>query len=96
MPNCIRFYPKSAPTEAITLIQLDENICVHLGVEVHPVRYVEGWFDDIAFYGALGKSYEEIRKILIEDYCGHENCATLLKILDYLEANYTMDSYYER
>ena len=42
------------------LNQVDEAICKHFGVEVHPTLYYHDWFDVIGFRLALGKTWDEI------------------------------------
>jgi hypothetical protein len=68
---------------------VDEAICKHLGVEVDPIKYVEGWFNGIGLALACGKDWDWIR----EEY---KDYPTDLAIIDYLEANYTPNAWGER
>ena len=52
--------------EPVVLNRLDETLCTFLGVDVHPTRYVEDWFDVIGFRLAMGDSFEEILEYLEE------------------------------
>ena len=90
MPNCFCLYPKGT-TEATTLVSVDEAICKHMG-----------WFDCIGFRVACGKSFSDIRA----EFTGYVNendrdaeyreyYLDMLKILDFLEANYTTDCWAE-
>jgi hypothetical protein len=60
MPNCFRLYPKSPEAMALhgnpnaaILQKVDEHICTHFGVEVHPKYWCGDWYHVIGFLIAL-------------------------------------------
>ena len=87
MPNCLTLTSK-ATNEPTSFVQIDEEICAHLGVPVHPTKYVHGWYDTIGLCLAMGKTFDEQRRIFAE-------CPELLKIIDYLDEHYIPDSWAE-
>ena len=66
--------------------KIDEDMCHFFQVDVHPTKWYRGWMDSIGFSLAVGKSFAETMEIWPE----HRD------ILEYLELNYTNDSYYTR
>ena len=88
MPNCFTLTLKGQDKAAL-LTDVDEAICKHLGVEVHPTKYVYSWFDSIGFALAHGKDWEWIKE-RYKDYPED------LAIADFLEANYTVNAWAER
>src|SRR5689334_4899735 len=58
MPNCFSL-TKIGETEPMKLTQIDELICGHLGVKVHPTQWVYGWYDIIGFGLAMGKTFDD-------------------------------------
>lgn len=106
MPNCFRLYPKGS-ADAAPLARIDEAICERFGWAVHPVRYVEGWFDTIgwgiAVRGHRLGSPELRAHVLNYGTDGDGNIdpkyqdwtAKLILILDYLDAHYTSDAWVE-
>lgn len=85
MPNYFTLTLKGQTTPS-PMTYVDEALCKHLGVEVHPVRYVEGWFNTIGLSLACGKDWDWLRN-QYKDYPKD------LDIIDYLEANYTLDAW---
>ena len=92
MPNCFQL-TRVGETEPTVLTALDEEICRHLGVEVHPRFWVEGWYDTIGFQIAMGSRLgsEELRE-RVRDYPVR---GRLPEILEYLERNFTSDAWAE-
>ena len=102
MPACFQLFRKTAPEDgAVKLSQIDDEICAHFGVTPHPVNYHAWWYDIIGFRLAMGKDWNNIREDLRErqdqanepDLKEHYN--HLLDITDWLEANFTADSWYQ-
>jgi len=89
MPNCFTLTRKSDPAAGpVKLTLIDEELCAHLGVEVHPSNWCFGWYDIVGFALAMGKSFAEIREFC-EDY------EDLHPIIDYLDANFTTNAWAE-
>ena len=103
MPNCVQFFRKSDNSrEAIVLNRLDEEICAHMGLPVHPTEWCCGW-SNIQLEAAMGKTLEQIcehYKAELKEY-KKENLSTvwlenMVKISQYLSENFTTDSWAER
>ena len=68
MPNCFQLARKSdIMAGAVPLAKIDGEICQHLGREVHPKLYVNGWFDYIGFRLSCGKSFADIAAEIAAD-----------------------------
>lgn len=91
MPACFNLTRKGEKEPAV-LQAVDEELCAHLGVEVHPKWWVEGWYDFIGFLVATGSPLggEELRKKVEE-----LNDPAMTKILAYLEEHFTSDNWTE-
>ncbi len=87
MPNCFQLTHKG-DTEPMSLNKIDEMICNHLNVPVDEVKYVHGWFDSIGFSLACGRNWEQVRE-------NFSDCPELMPIIDFLEENFTSDSWAE-
>lgn len=101
MPNYFQLV-KKGEKEPTALNAIDEELCAHLGVGVHPKKWVRGWYNAIGFALALGKSWEQMREIFLppipagnvmndEEKADREEMA---KIIDYLEEHYTSSAWY--
>lgn len=87
MASYIRFFPNGSD-KAISLNELDEQICEAVGDEVHPKRWCRGWFDYIGWLLSCGRSYDYVRKQIEAD-----EATSLIPVLDFLEANFRPDSW---
>jgi len=89
MPNCFTLTRKSDTAAGpVKLTLIDEELCAHLGVEVDNTHWVHGWYNSIGFSLAMGKSFDECREIF-------KKYIELQIIIDYLDANFTTDSWAE-
>ena len=105
MPNCFQLTRKSEPEKGpVKLTQIDQEIADHLGVPCNPTIWCYYWYDIIGFKLALGKKHDEIKADLLEvrktlvdagDTEGVEFQDQLVRINDFLEANFTSDSWVE-
>lgn len=99
MPNCFQLTRLSEMEKgAVSLNQIDRELCELLGVEVHPVRYVGGWFDCIGFLLACGKTWAQIWDDLGEraDESGfYDHYADMAKMCHYLQNNFTANAWVE-
>jgi hypothetical protein len=103
MPACFQLFPKNDPTKAAALSQVDDAMCAHFQVEPDPVRYYHWWFDSIGYRLATGKTFDEIRKEYVsyreEDRLAQRDesvHARLIEIVDWLDENYSPNSFYSR
>ncbi len=86
MPNCFSL-TRNGETAPATLTEVDEALCAHLGVPVHPVQWVRGWYDLEGFALAMGRDWDWMRANFDPDRA---------PIVDFLAANYTPDCWSER
>lgn len=93
MPACFQLIPKGT-TEPEPLAKIDEKICAHLGVEVHPVHYAEGWYDTIGFQLAIGIELdsEKMRERVQRDT---DIFPRLPEVLEFLVVNYQSKAWRE-
>jgi hypothetical protein len=104
MPNFFRLTRKSAPEAGpVVLNTVDEEIAALVGEPVDNRRYCCGWFDLIGGRLAGGMSWGEIRAAhlsLKTQYPDDADLAAfqdmLVKITDWLEANFDVESGYTR
>jgi hypothetical protein len=91
MPNFLALTDKTTGTshQGRGLIEVDEKLCAHLGVEVHPVDFYHGWVDWMALY--LHNDWASVRKAYEDET--PERAAIRKPVLDFLEANYDLNSY---
>lgn len=92
MPACFQLTRKGE-TGPTALQAVDEELCRHLGVEVHPKWWVDGWYDSIGFAIATGTALgsQELR----DRVAGYPDQGRLPEILAYLEEHFTSDSWTE-
>lgn len=103
MPACFQLYKKGS-TEPEALQRVDEAICLHFNVPVHPKYWVGGWYNVIGFLIATGKGElgsQELRVAVTDWYDSYpddirnEVRKDALEVLAYLEANYTSNNWTE-
>lgn len=96
MPNCFTLTRKGEAKPA-SLNAIDEELCQHLGVPVHPKQYVAGWYMSIGFSLACGKDWDYIESTL-QQYAdeGDEADKQALACCKYLRENFTADAWCER
>jgi len=94
MPNCFQLRSKAEPTKLIRFIDLDEDLCNHFGVPVHPDEYYLGWYDFVGLRLAMGKTFDDMRQYLsTSDHT--EWSMKMLAIVDYIDDHCTSDAWYE-
>jgi hypothetical protein len=67
MPNCIQLFPLGQ-TEPATFARIDELMCADFGVECHPTRWFNYWYDVIGLKLAMGRTWDQIKEQLLTDY----------------------------
>jgi hypothetical protein len=87
MPNCFSLTSKRTG-QVVPLEEVDKELCAMLGVEVHPKRWVEYWYDIIGFQLACGKTWEEL-------HANAEDDEAEKKIVTYLEENFIAKAWFE-
>jgi hypothetical protein len=100
MPNCFTLARKEDPKTPVRFIDIDEELCKMLDVPVDEHKYVMGWYDNIGFALACGRSLEWCR----EQYKAKADAAKgtdqywndCVRITDYLIEHYTSDGWYQR
>jgi hypothetical protein len=83
----------------VNLVAIDEDICRHFGVEIHPTKWYCDWHQAIGFRLAIGKTFDEI--IAEFDQSAGPNdedtfYARLAQIARYLKCAYTNNAWYGR
>lgn len=96
MAAYVRFIRHAAPEAgAVDLNTIDEELCRLLEVEPHPVKYVRGWYDAIAFWLAVGKSWEQIEE-LHKGWCAGSSdpyYAELSRIREHLKEHFLVENW---
>ena len=87
MPNCFQLINRETG-KADAFQDIDEAICWDLGWPVDEERYAHGWYDSIGLGLARGRTFEELRDYFVD-------AEELLQIIDWLDARYTPDAWYE-
>lgn len=85
MPACFQLFPKGSTTPA-RFSDIDDAMCAHFGVNPDPDRYYRQWYDTEGFRLAIGHSLASQR----------EESPERADIIDWLDANYSPESWYER
>jgi hypothetical protein len=85
MPNCFQLTFKGE-TEPMKLVDVDKMLCQHFNVPVDPREWYENWYNSIGLSLAMGVTWENIEKAFPERK----------EIIDYLKANFNVDSWAER
>ena len=90
MPNYYNLTKKGQTTPS-NANQIDEEICLFLGVQPHPKYYRKGWNDFIGQPLAYGMSFDKI----ISDFEKQNDpfFEELIKIAKFLQENYTPDAW---
>jgi hypothetical protein len=100
MPNCFDLTRKGFNSPA-TLESVDRALCQYFELEYSERRYVYGWFDDIGFALACGKTFAEIidrnqgylEKEPNGPYSEHERM--MVRFAAYLNEHYIANSWAE-
>jgi hypothetical protein len=89
MPACFQLYRKTDTAAGpVKFSTIDDELCAHLGVPVHPTNYHCGWYSSIGLGLAMGNSWDRLREIFSDD--SHQ-----LAIINWMDANFTPNSWYE-
>lgn len=91
MPNCFQlFEKKDGVVEELpaTLASVDDAIRKEMGAPMDSHNWFHGWCDLVGFMFACGKRGNEIKEVFHDDQ-------TLIAIVDFIERNYEVKSWYE-
>jgi hypothetical protein len=65
--------------EAKRFLDVDEEICNHMGIKADDIKWAHQWYDIIGLFLSCGKNWDEIR-IAVD--------GELKEIVDFMEDNY--------
>lgn len=103
MPNCFSLTRKSDPEAgSVSLVKIDEEMCVRFLAPVDPVKWHCYWYDIIGFALACGKSFEDQRarsaerlaQLPSDDQYGRECEQHITDMINWLDANFISDAWY--
>ena len=101
MPNCFTLTRRSnLEAGPVPLNTIDAEMCQFFNEPVDPKRWYQNWYNTIGFDLAMGNSFEQIRADYLADRVADDQSAfdawtKLIEIVDWLEANFTADAWYE-
>ena len=91
MSNCFSLTRKGESKPA-SLQAIDDEMRIEFGEEPDPERWLWGWYDVVGFGLAMGRDWMQLREQFAEDPVEDEEsvefCRSMLKVIDWLEANY--------
>ena len=87
MPACFSL-TKKGETKPAFLPEVDDEMREHFGAPADKENWFRGWYDTIGLGLAMGASSKRLRELLVD-------CDNLIEVLDWLEENYDIDSWYE-
>lgn len=76
----------------ILFTTIDEEMCVALNVRCDAEKYYKNWYSTIGLSLACGKSFQNIR----EDCKGYPDEKVILRIINFLDNNFTANSWHSR
>jgi hypothetical protein len=88
MPNAFQFINTSS-NEAETFYEIDNKLRDHLGKPPSETSFYRGWYDAFGWHASLGRSFTEMRPLF------PETDKEVQKMLDWFDANYRIDAWYE-
>ncbi len=96
MPNCFELTRKADGGYEL-LHDVDNKMREALGHPADPYNWLHWWYDVLGLSFACGKSFMELRSRYAADTCPTTGwlSAEYVKIIDWLDANYTVTSWYQ-
>lgn len=100
MLNCFSLTRKSdIGAGPVSFQVIDEEMCKFFNQPCDPVKYMDEWYDIIGFNLAMDLSFDKQRvKYIEKSKQGNELgefCKNLVKIIDWLDENFTYDAWAE-
>jgi hypothetical protein len=86
MPNCFQLLRDGI---AISLNEIDEELCRYFKEPCHKTRYYEAWYDTIGYGLAAGQSFDQIRTT-------YADFPRLVEIAHWIETNFAVRHWHER
>ena len=86
MPNCFMLMKNGKP---VNLRDVDDAMREHFGAPPDDENWYCNWYNSIGILFSLGRTFEQIKEVFDEDDTETRG------IIDWIEANYTVDSWYE-
>lgn len=94
MPNCFSLTRKSEPEKGpVKLTQIDLEVASFMSVPCHDKYWCYNWYNVIGFGLAMGKTFADLREKEIKE--PDEYSENMIKIIDFLDANFTADAWVE-
>jgi hypothetical protein len=96
MPNCFQLFKKGSTSPEV-LNEVDKAVAEFMEVPVDSVKWCYDWYNVIGFSIAMGRRLgsEELRAHVRDWTEVPEYAEKLMKILTFLEENYTSDAWVE-
>lgn len=103
MPNCFTLTRRSnLEAGPVVLQKIDDELREHFHAPPDKVNWFNGWYNYIGYFLAFGWSWTKLRQDIDAeclmspvDSGAHKHWALNRDILDWLEANFTSDAWYE-
>ena len=99
MPACFTLTRKGESKPA-SLQAIDDEMRIEFGEEPDKKRWLWGWYNVVGFGLAMGRDWTQLREQFAEDSAEDEEsvefCCSMLRVIDWLEANFTANAWAER
>jgi hypothetical protein len=93
MPACFNLTRKSDMKSGPVVLQtIDEEMCHHFMVPVHPTKWYQNWYNEIGMMIAIGTSFDE----LLEKSNDSEYWREMFPIVEWLNENFTASAWHEQ
>lgn len=90
MPACFSLTDKSTG-KVVALAEVDNLMCAHFNEVPHEKNWYMNWYNKFGVEPAVGHSWEKIKEGF-----NYRDDKKYITIIEWLEANYTVNSWYER
>ena len=99
MAHCFTLTRKGESKPA-SLQGIDDEMRIEFGEEPDKKRWLWGWYNVVGFGLAMGRDWTQLREQFAEDSAEDEEsvefCCSMLRVIDWLEANYVPNAWAER
>ena len=97
MSNCFQMTRKGRD-KPMALQAIDDEMRVAFGEPADPKKWLWQWYNLVGLGLAMGKTWEELRKMFGPDEDEDEDAfgERMLRVIDWLEQNFTADAWVER
>ncbi len=94
MSNCFQLTRKGED-KPIVLQVLDDEMRVAFGEPADPKKWMWGWYNTIGLGLSLGHDWQKLREIYEPEDADDRFCHRLMRVLAWLEQNFTVRSWTE-